>query len=88
MAPDFRDRRRGCWIHDADDHSRTRPESIPDQRGSKSQVAAIEATLSKEEQATSALDNHYDTAVQNLSNAQSALQTINAKISQTQGSKW
>ena len=28
----LRDRRRGCWIHDADDHSRTGPESIPDQR--------------------------------------------------------
>jgi len=50
---------------------------------SKSQVAAIEATLSKEEQATSALDNQYNTAVQNLSNAQNALQTIDAKITHT-----
>jgi cell wall-associated NlpC family hydrolase len=46
-------------------------------------VAAIEATLTKEEQATSALDNRYDTAVQNLQNAQNALQTINTKISKT-----
>ena len=46
-------------------------------------MASIEATLSKEEQATSALDDQYDTAVQNLQNAQSAMQTINTKIAQT-----
>ncbi len=46
-------------------------------------MAAIEATLTKEEQATSALDNRYNTAVQNLQNAQNALQTIDTKISKT-----
>jgi cell wall-associated NlpC family hydrolase len=49
----------------------------------KSQVSAIEATLSQEEQQSSALDDRYDTAVQNLQNAQSALQTINASIVKT-----
>jgi cell wall-associated NlpC family hydrolase len=49
----------------------------------KSKVNAIEATLSQEEQQSSALDNQYDTAVQNLQNAQSALQTIDASIIQT-----
>jgi cell wall-associated NlpC family hydrolase len=46
-------------------------------------VSAIEATLSQEEQQTSALDNRYDTAVQNLQNAQTALQAIDASISRT-----
>ncbi len=50
---------------------------------SKSQVASIEATLNKEEQATSALDDQYDTAVNNLQNAQIAIQAITAKIART-----
>ena len=49
----------------------------------KSQVAAIEAKLSQEEQVTSALDERYNTAVQNLQNAQNSLQTINATIVRT-----
>ncbi len=49
----------------------------------KSQVAQIEATLSQEEQQTSALDNRYDTAVQNFENAENALQTITANIVRT-----
>ncbi len=64
----------------------TTPGPAPNQsqiNAAKSQVASIEATLSKEEQATSALDDQYDTAVQNLQNAQSAEQAINAKITQT-----
>ena len=46
-------------------------------------MSAIEATLSQEEQQTSALDNRYDTAVQNLQTAQNALQTIDASIVRT-----
>ncbi len=64
----------------------TTPGPAPNQsqiNAAKSKVAAIEATLNKEEQATSALDDQYDTAVQNLQNAQSALQTITTKITQT-----
>ena len=43
----------------------------------------IEATLSQEEQQLSVLDNRYDTAVQNLQTAQSALQAIDGKLTQT-----
>jgi peptidoglycan DL-endopeptidase CwlO len=49
----------------------------------KSQVASIETTLSQEEQKTSTLDDQYDTAVENLQNAQNSLHTINATIVQT-----
>jgi peptidoglycan DL-endopeptidase CwlO len=64
----------------------TLPGPAPNQsqiNAAKSQVSAIEATLGQEEQATSALDNRYDTAMQNLQNAQSALQTITTSIVQT-----
>jgi cell wall-associated NlpC family hydrolase len=64
----------------------TLPGPAPDQsqiNAAQSQVSAIEATLSQEEQQTSALDNRYDTAVQNLQNAQTALQAIDASISRT-----
>ena len=64
----------------------TTPGPAPNQSqitASKSQVATIEAQLSQEEQQTSALDNRYDTAVQNLQNAQNALQTIDASIVRT-----
>src|ERR1700722_12717260 len=67
----------------------TTPGPAPNQsqiNAAKSQVASIEATLSKEEQATSALDDRYDTAVENLQNAQNALQTINATIVRTKAS--
>jgi cell wall-associated NlpC family hydrolase len=46
-------------------------------------VASIEATLNKEEQTTSALDDQYDTAVNNLQNAENAIQTLTTKIAQT-----
>jgi peptidoglycan DL-endopeptidase CwlO len=64
----------------------TTPGAAPNQsqiNAAKTKVSAIEATLSQEEQQSSALDNRYDTAVQNLQNAQSALQTITASIVRT-----
>jgi len=64
----------------------TLPGPAPNQsqiNAAKSQVSAIEATLSQEEQETSSLDNRYDTAVQNLQTAQAALQTIDVSITQT-----
>jgi peptidoglycan DL-endopeptidase CwlO len=64
----------------------TTPGPAPNQsqiNESKSQVAAIEATLSKEEQASSALDDQYDTAVQNAEDAQLAVQTLTTQISTT-----
>jgi cell wall-associated NlpC family hydrolase len=64
----------------------TLPGPTPNQsqiNAAKSQVTAIEATLSQEEQQSSILDNRYDTAVQNLQSAQNALQSINASIIQT-----
>jgi cell wall-associated NlpC family hydrolase len=64
----------------------TLPGPAPNQSqidAAQSQVSAIEATLSQEEQRSSALDNSYNTAVQNLQNAQTALQTISASISRT-----
>jgi cell wall-associated NlpC family hydrolase len=64
----------------------TTPGAAPNQsqiNASKAQVSAIAATLSQEEQETSALDNRYDTAMQNLQTAQAALQTINTTIIRT-----
>jgi cell wall-associated NlpC family hydrolase len=64
----------------------TLPGPAPNQsqiNAAKSQVSTIEATLNQEEQESSALDNRYDTAVQNLQDAQNSLQTINASIVQT-----
>ncbi len=64
----------------------TTPGPAPNQsqiNSSQSQVATIEAQLSQEEQQTSALDNRYDTAVQNLQEAQNALQTIDTSIVRT-----
>jgi cell wall-associated NlpC family hydrolase len=64
----------------------TLPGPAPNQsriNAAKSQVSTIEATLSQEEQQSSALDDQYDTAISNLQNAQNALQTINASIVQT-----
>jgi len=46
-------------------------------------VDAIAAQLSQEEQESSALDDRYDTAMQNLQTAQAALQTISATIVRT-----
>jgi chromosome segregation ATPase len=65
----------------------TLPGPAPNQsqiNAAKSQVSTIEAKLSQEEQVTSALDNRYDTAVQNLQNAQAALQSINISIGRTE----
>ena len=67
----------------------TTPGAAPNQsqiNAAKAKVNAIEATLSQEEQQSSALDDKYDTAVQNLQNAQSALQTIDASIARTKTS--
>jgi cell wall-associated NlpC family hydrolase len=64
----------------------TTPGPAPNQsqiNASKAQVSQIEATLAKEEQQTSALDDQYDTAVQNLQNAQASLATIVATITKT-----
>jgi cell wall-associated NlpC family hydrolase len=63
--------------------STTRPGPAPNQsqiNATKSQVGQIEGTLSQEEQQTSILDDKYNTAEQNLQNAQTALQTIAADL--------
>jgi cell wall-associated NlpC family hydrolase len=59
--------------------STTLPGPAPNQsqiNSTQSQVSQIESTLSQEEQQTSILDDKYNTAQQNLQNAQTALQTI------------
>jgi cell wall-associated NlpC family hydrolase len=66
--------------------STTLPGPAPNQaqiNAAQSKVSQIEATLSQEEQETSLLDDRYDTAVQNLQNAQNALQAINASLIKT-----
>ncbi len=63
--------------------STTLPGPAPNQaqiNATQSQVSQIEATLAQEEQQTSILDDKYNTAVQNLQNAQSALQAISASL--------
>jgi cell wall-associated NlpC family hydrolase len=63
--------------------STTLPGPAPNQAQinvTQSQVAQIEATLTKEEQQSSILDDRYNTAVQNLQNAQTQLQAINANL--------
>jgi cell wall-associated NlpC family hydrolase len=64
----------------------TLPGPAPNQsqiNATQSQVSEIEATLSQEEQQSAALDNRYDTAVQNLQAAQNALQAIDVSIGRT-----
>ena len=59
--------------------STTLPGPAPNQsqiNATQSQVSQVEATLAQEEQQTSILDEKYDTAQQNVQNAQAALQTI------------
>jgi cell wall-associated NlpC family hydrolase len=59
--------------------STTLPGPAPNQSqidATQSKVSQIEATLTEEEQQTSVLDDRYNTAVQNLQNAQSALQAL------------
>ena len=63
--------------------STTLPGPAPNQSqidATQSQVAQIESTLTQEEQQSSILDDKYNTAVQNLQNAQSALQSIAASL--------
>jgi cell wall-associated NlpC family hydrolase len=63
--------------------STTLPGPAPNQsqiNATQSQVSQIEATLAQEEQQTSILDDKYNTAQQNLQNAQTALQTIDANL--------
>src|SRR5580704_2215945 len=59
--------------------STTLPGPAPNQsqiNATQSQVSQVESTLAQEEQQTSILDEKYDTAQQDLQNAQTALQTI------------
>ncbi len=63
--------------------STTLPGPAPNQsqiNATQSQVSQIESTLGQEEQQTSILDDKYNTAQQNLENAQTALQTIDANL--------
>jgi cell wall-associated NlpC family hydrolase len=66
--------------------STTLPGPAPNQsqiNATQAQITQIESTLTQEEQQTSILDDKYNTAVQNLQNAQSALQTIASNLAQT-----
>jgi cell wall-associated NlpC family hydrolase len=66
--------------------STTLPGPAPNQsqiNSTKSQVGQIEATLAQEEQQSSILDDKYNTAQQNLQDAQAALQTIAANLVHT-----
>jgi len=59
--------------------STTLPGPAPNQsqiNATQSQVSQIEATLAQEEQQTSVLDDKYNTAQQDLQNAQTALQSL------------
>jgi len=63
--------------------STTLPGPAPNQsqiNATQSQVSQIESTLAQQEQQTSILDDKYNTAVQNLQNAQSALQSIGTSL--------
>src|ERR1700722_19031960 len=63
--------------------STTLPGPAPNQsqiNTTKSQVSQIEATLAQEEQQTSVLDDKYNTAQQDLQNAQTALQSLAANL--------
>jgi cell wall-associated NlpC family hydrolase len=67
----------------------TLPGPAPNQsqiNATKSQVSQVESTLAQEEQQTSVLDGQYDTAEQNLQNAQTALQTIATNLVQERSS--
>ncbi len=80
----------GAWISPlvvtgagAANTSTTLPGPAPNQsqiNTTQSQVSQIEATLTQEEQQTSVLDDRYNTAVQNLQNAQAMLQTLAADL--------
>ena len=65
--------------------STTLPGPAPNQsqiNATKSQVGQVESTLAQEEQQTSILDEKYDTAQQNVQDAQAALQTIATSLVQ------
>src|SRR5271165_5359211 len=65
--------------------STTLPGPAPNQsqiNATQSQVGQIEATLAQEEQQTSILDDKYNTAEQNLQNAQNQLQALAASLVQ------
>jgi cell wall-associated NlpC family hydrolase len=66
--------------------STTLPGPAPNQsqiNATQSQVSQIEGTLSQEEQQTSILDDKYNTAQQDVQNAQTALQSIAADLVHT-----
>jgi len=66
--------------------STTQPGPAPNQsqiNATRSQVSQIESTLAQEEQQTSILDDKYNTAEQNLQDAQTAMQTIAANLVHT-----
>jgi hypothetical protein len=66
--------------------STTSPGPAPNQsqiNSTQSQVSQIEATLGQEEQQSSILDDKYNTAQQNLQDAQTALQTIATNLVHT-----
>ena len=66
--------------------STTLPGAAPNQsqiNSTRSQVNQVEATLAQEEQQSSILDDKYNTAQQNLQDAQTALQTIAANLVHT-----
>jgi cell wall-associated NlpC family hydrolase len=66
--------------------STTLPGPAPNQsqiNSTQSQVSQIEATLAQEEQQSSILDDKYNTAQQNLQDAQAALQTIATNLVHT-----
>ena len=59
--------------------STTLPGPAPNQsqiNATQSQVSQVETTLAQEEQQTSILDEKYDTAQQDVQNAQTALQAL------------
>src|SRR5580704_15965863 len=63
--------------------STTLPGPAPNQsqiNATQSQVSQVETTLAQEEQQTSVLDEKYDTAQQDVQNAQTALQAIAANL--------
>ena len=66
--------------------STTLPGPAPNQsqiNATQAQVAQIESTLTQEEQQTSILDDRYNTAEQNLQNAQASLKSLNANVTRT-----
>jgi cell wall-associated NlpC family hydrolase len=66
--------------------STTLPGPAPNQsqiNATQAQVAQIESTLTQEEQQTSILDDRYNTAEQDLQNAQASLKSLDANLTRT-----